>query len=187
MRSAILLVSFVVFLSAQIGKVPEFVMSSEDFVNDSATVIDSTYRFEIFKDSYLKDDPNYVITYINKKGKRRYYKKDAFAVRIDGKYYIQEKSIVFGPSQFRPITRCENVSYYSFITKDTYSQTRDKDDLTTTWYIIYMEDEGMIKPLTSSRVRELLIRNNPVLYNEFSMTGPHSVEKLLNYIDRLCK
>ena len=164
-------------------------LSAENFINDSSEVIDTTMRFQVHKKSEDPNDPTYALSYLSKKGKgkRRFYNENLFAIKVGKTFYARERTDVFGAARYRPITYCSYVSYYSLLSRDTFSNSKDPNELKRTYYMIFMDDDAMIKPLTEPRVRESLIRTNKLLYNEFSMASPHTIEDLLRYLDRICE
>lgn len=190
MKTTLICLLFSVVAFAKLDTIPEVYATPEDFAKDSSVIIDSTFRLHVLEKSKDPSDPDYAIIYTTSRGRRRYYNDKAFAIRVGSRYFIRDRSDVFGPARYRPIKRCPIVSYYSLISTSMYNHARKGDKkggVTKTWYMIYMEEEGMIKPLTAPRVREVIIRKYPLMYNEFASHEAHSLESLFSYLDRICK
>ena len=187
MRTLILFILFFAVVTQADQPLVEVFASPQDFANDSSVVVDSTMQLQLHKESADSSDPTYALSYLNSRGKRRFYNDKLFAIRVGDRYYIRERTDLFGAARFRPIQYCSYVSIYSLLTTETFSHSKDPQALKKTYYMIFMEDDGLVRPLTEPRVREALIRQDKLLYNEFSTTAPHTIEELLEYLSKICK
>ncbi|MCL1946251.1 MAG: hypothetical protein FWF51_03735 [Chitinivibrionia bacterium] len=156
------------------------------FRDNIPDVTDTSFRLSKIEKSVDKNDLDFRLEYRDERGKMKLTRKE-IAIFADGKnYYIADGTIGFGSPRFRKLTDCKNFSYFRRVSSaPSGTGGHSKDNLNETW-VILDHTNGAISELTDKVLKQILLRNEPLLYNEYADKHKKNGSPM-DYIKRICK
>lgn len=147
--------------------------------------MDSSFAVSEISQSADPDDKDFRLEYKDERGRIKLYRKNA-AVFADGKdYYIADGTHGLGAPRFRKLTRCDGFSYFRRVYTAPAGTLGHSDKGVSESWLIFDESIGELLALTEKVLKQILIRKQPLLYNEYIDREKRS-GKLIDYIKRIC-
>ena len=155
------------------------------FREKTPDVTDTSFRLSVIEKSVDKNDSDFRLEYRNERGRMKLIREE-IAIFADGKnYYIADGSIGFGSPRFRKLTCCKNFSYFRRVySVPSGTGGHSKNNLNEVWVILDHTD-GTVSELTDRVLKQILLRNQPLLYNEYSDKRKRNGSPI-EYIKRIC-
>jgi hypothetical protein len=148
-------------------------------------VLDSSFVVSEILQSADPNDKDFRLEYKDERGKIKLYRKSV-AVFADGKdYYIVDGTHTLGAPRFRKLTRCDGFSYFRRVHTAPAGTLGHSDKGVNESWLIFDESMGELLMLTDKVLKQILIRKQPLLYNEYTDREKRG-GKPIDYIKRIC-
>ena len=160
--------------------------SPQAYKDNIPDVVDSSFVVSEISQSPDGNDRDFRLEYKDERGRTKLYRKDILIFADGENYFISDGTHSFGAPRFRKLVRCDGFSYFRRVSlAPSGTQEHSQKGINESWVIVDNSD-GTISNLTDKVLKQILIRKQPVLYNEYSDKGKRNGNPI-DYIKRICE
>jgi hypothetical protein len=177
----------IIAITASFAQAPFGVFSSlESYKSGVPDVLDSSFVISEISQSADPNDKDFCLEYKDERGRVKLYRKST-VVFADGKdYFIVDGTHGFGAPRFRKLTRCDSFSYFRRVYSAPAGTLGHSDKGINESWVIFDETIGELFELTDKTLKQILIRKQPLLYNEYTDRGKRN-GRPIDYIKMICQ
>jgi hypothetical protein len=155
------------------------------YKDNTPDILDSSFVISEILQSVDKNDKDFRLEYKDERGKIKLYRKKIIIFGDGENYFIADGEHNFGAPRFRKLTRCDGFSYFRRVyCAPPGTQGHSEKGVNEAWIIIDNFD-GTVSNLTDKTLKQILIRTEPLLYDEYSDKSRKNGSPI-DYIKRIC-